>query len=566
MQAPNESRNIILAITLSILFLIIWSLFTSKTVVSKNNHENNRIVNTSKTYSNSSLVHQVIRLLPLKQALRETPRVAIQTTKLRGSISLKGGRLDSVVLTTYRKTINKNSPNIRLLAPRDTLHPYFVDTGWIGKLVTPTAQTLWKSDGKVLGVGRPVTLSWKNPQGVIFKKIFSIDKNYMITIRQILENRSSSTIHVANYGSIVRGNVGDKNKRHYFISYEGPIGVLGGSLKELKYSTLRDKQKILPSKGGWIGITDKYWLVGLIPQQNSAIDTTYRYIDHNKGFYQVDFKDNTFALSAGETRSYTMRVFTGAKEVNLMAGYQKKYNIPMFVRSIDFGWFYFLTKPLFYMLDFLSGVVGNVGVAILILTVMVKVVMFPLTNKSYRSMARMKVLTPRIEELKIQHKGDRTALNKAMIELYKKEKVNPMSGCLPLLVQIPVFFCLYKVLFITLEMRQAPFFGWIKDLSAPDPLGILTGFGLLHWHIPLSLAFLNIGIWPIVMGVTMYLQQRMNPAPSDPIQAKIFGLLPIIFTFLLGRFPSGLVIYWAWNNTLTIIQQYIIKKRIEKTQ
>ena len=498
--------------------------------------------------------------------LAETPRVRIETPALRGSISLAGGRIDDLVLTQYRETIESDSPEIVLLSPFGGENPYFADFGWTGRDVAlPQGDTLWQANGELLAPGLPVTLSWDNGQGMRFERLYEIDENYMFTVTQRAFNNGTAAVSLAPYGLISRG--GTPDILGFYILHEGPLGVFDGTLKEIDYSDLRDDGPVhTKSTGGWIGITDKYWLVALVPDQNSPVETRFLH-DGVSGTdkYQVDYLSEGLTVqpvSSAESRS---RLFAGAKIVSLLDEYRDDPDegIVNFDLSVDFGWFFYLTKPLFYALHYITGVVGNFGLGIMTLTVLVKLVFFPLANKSYVSMAKMRKLQPEMLELRERFKDDKQRLNQEMMTLYKREGANPASGCLPILVQIPVFFALYKVMFVTIEMRHAPFFGWIHDLSAKDPTSILNGFGLLPWGVPDlgALQIISLGVWPIAMGLTMFAQQRLNPQPPDPVQAKIFLFMPIMFTFLLAQFPAGLVIYWTWNNLLSICQQWAIMKR-----
>ncbi|PPR19838.1 MAG: hypothetical protein CFH40_02182, partial [Alphaproteobacteria bacterium MarineAlpha10_Bin3] len=407
----------------------------------------------------------------------------------------------------------------------------------------------------------PVTLSWDNGEGLIFEQTFALDDAYMIQVSQRIKNQTASPVTMTPYGLVSR--TGTPDILGFYILHEGLIGVLNETLKEIDYDDLRDDgPQEFTTEGGWLGITDKYWLVALIPDQEESIKA--RFIAGKRGstdLYQTDYISQPRLIPAGSTVTVSNRLFAGAKEVKILDRYEEELKIPLFDKAVDFGWFYFLTKPIFYALDWLNTQLGNFGLAILALTVGIKLLFFPLANKSYVSMSKMKLLQPKVVELKERFGEDRQRLNQEMMALYKKEGANPAAGCLPIIVQIPVFFSLYKVLFVNIEMRQAPFYGWIHDLSAPDPLGLLTAFGLFAWDVPQSLNIVNIGIWPLFMGITMFLQQKLNPTPTDPIQAKVFMFMPIVFTFLLAQFPAGLVIYWAWNNVLSISQQYVIMRR-----
>ncbi len=505
---------------------------------------------------------------PLRDAatvLASVKRVRIDSPRLSGSIALTGGVVDDVVLKDYRETVEPGSPNIRLLAPAGMENPYYAEFGWSSagggdapKL--PDSNTAWTADRDVLSAASPVTLSWDNGAGLKFSRVYALDENFMLTVTQKVQNSGTAPVTLYPYALISR--TGTPTVLGFYILHEGLIGVFDGSLKEYTYSNIRDEKSgtvKFPSTGGWSGITDKYWLVALIPAQDDKTENYFRHVLRDKtDKYQVDYLGAARAVAPGAGAEAQTRLFAGAKEVKLIDKYEEALKIKLFDRAVDWGWFYWLTKPIFFLLDFFFGLLGNFGLAILALTVMVKAVFFPLANKSYKSMTAMKKLQPQMMALREKYGEDRQQLNQGMMELYKREKVNPVSGCLPIVIQIPVFFALYKVLFVTIEMRHAPFYGWIHDLSAQDPTTIFNLFGLIPWTPP---AILMIGAWPLLMGVTMFLQQKLNPQPPDPIQAKIFMFLPVFFTYLLSAFPAGLVIYWAWNNLLSIAQQWVIMRR-----
>ncbi len=495
-------------------------------------------------------------------ALKRLPRVPVNGTRLGGSIALKGGRIDDLTLLDYKTTIDDGSPAVTLFSPQDAPRPYFGQFGWIpiGELKVPDSKTVWQADHPSVQPSRPLTLSWDNGQGVRFIQVIEIDDNFMMTVTQRVENSSTQAISTHPYGRIARTHTPDT--LGFYILHEGPLAVFNDTLKEVDYDDLQEgPADATKSTGGWIGITDKYWLAALIPDQKEPYTGTFRYSQPNKqDTYQADFMTQApQVIAPGATAQTVSHIFVGAKEVNLLDRYEVQLGIARFDLAVDFGWFYFLTKPLFFVLDYFFKLLGNFGLAILLLTICVKAVFFPLANKSYKSMSKMKALQPEMTKLKERHGGDRTKMNQEMMALYKKEKVNPASGCLPIMLQIPVFFALYKVMFVTIEMRHQPFFGWIHDLSAPDPMYLVTLFGAIPWDPP---QFLLIGIWPVFMGISMYAQQLLNPQPADPVQAKIFLFMPLFFTFLLGSFPAGLVIYWTWNNLLSVTQQYIIMKRM----
>ncbi len=493
--------------------------------------------------------------------LAKSKRIAIDTPRLHGSIALKGGLIDDLTLADYRETIDPDSREIVLLSPKGMNKAYYAQFGWAakGKIAVPQADTLWQTRSTRLTPETPVVLTWDNGQGMIFTRTISVDANFMFSITQEVTNKSAAAQTLFTFGLVSRRTTPETTG--FYILHEGLLGVFDETLVEIDYDDLKsDKQVKKSSTGGWIGITDKYWLAALVPDQNGPV--TARFLYHSQDgtdAYQVDYVGPAIAVSPGDSATATTHLFAGAKEVRLLDGYEEQIGVKRFDLAIDFGWFYFLTKPIFYALLWLSDHILNLGLSILILTVGIKLLFFPLANKSYTSMSKMKKLQPKITQIRERHAEDKMRMNQEMMELYKKEKVNPASGCLPILIQIPVFFSLYKVLFVTIEMRHAPFYGWIEDLSARDPTSLFNLFGLIPWTPP---EFLLIGVWPVLMGITMFLQQKLNPQPADPVQAKIFMFLPLFFTFLLARFPAGLVIYWAWNNLLSILQQWVIMRRM----
>ena len=493
-----------------------------------------------------------------------SPRVFIESKRLSGSIRLDGGRIDDLVLNGYKVSQDADAKEVRLLAHDGMEHdPYFAEFGLLASdrsVAVPTATTRWRANGKKLTPSTPITLSWTNPQGMLFEKQFSLDENYMFTVTMAVTNPSGKPAAFFPYGLINRTTNNDGES--FYILHEGPIGVFNKELQEIAYDDLKDDgDENFSSQDGWLGITDKYWLTAMIPTRE-GVEASMRHITRKgRDAYQVDMRGEAIQAASGERASASIRFYAGAKEVTLLDQYAELLEIPLFDRAVDFGSLYFLTKPIFKVLHFFNGIVGNFGVAILLLTVCIKLLLFPLANKSYRSMSQMRLLMPKMKELQERHKDDRMALNMAMMELYKKEKVNPASGCFPILMQIPVFFALYKVLFVTIEMRHAPFFGWVQDLSAPDPTSIFNLFGLLPIDLP---SFLMIGVWPCIMCITMVLQQKLNPKPTDPIQAAMISWMPYVFLFIFASFPAGLVVYWAWNNTLSVLQQWVIMKRLEK--
>jgi YidC/Oxa1 family membrane protein insertase len=509
-------------------------------------------------------------------ALAASPRVTIETPSVGGSIDLKGGKIDDIVLKDYRETIDPKSPNIRLFSPPGAPDAYWAETGFVspgGAAKTPTLDTLWTADRQTLTPSQPVTLTWDNGAGLVFKRVIAVDDKYMFTITDSVVNSGVAAATVQPYGLILRH--GRPNVAGYSVLHEGFVGVITGDgasqvaltlpVQEVTYSAIeKDTGRLRAYKGdgGWLGFTDKYWGSAVIPDQTAPIEArfsasgTVQPVD-----YQADFLGKEQTVAPGASFETKTRVFAGAKEVSTIDNYESSLGIKKFSLMIDWGWFWMITKPMFRLLDAIYKVVGNFGVAILAVTVLVKLAFFPLANRSYKSMAKMKKIQPQIAALKDLYPDDRAKQQQEQMALFKREGVNPVAGCLPMVIQIPVFFALYKVIFITIEMRHAPFFGWIRDLSAPDPTNIFTLFGLIPWNptaLPVFGHFLALGIWPLIMGVSMFFQMKMNPEPADPVQKQMFSWMPVIFTFMLGTFPAGLVIYWTWNNTLTVLQQYYI--------
>ncbi|MCC0804671.1 membrane protein insertase YidC [Methylobacterium sp. W2] len=503
-------------------------------------------------------------------ALARSPRVTIDTPALAGSIALKGGRVDDVSLKGYHETVDDKSPRIVLLSPTGSANPYYAEFGWVGQNAgpLPTGDTVWTADETVLTPAKPLTLTYDNGAGLVFRRVIAVDDKFMFTVRDEVENKGATAVTLYPYGLVSRW--GKPTTQGYYVLHEGMIGVVGADgLQEYTYDHVA-KEPVLGNAntkgkawanvtGGFVGITDKYWAAATIPDQ--ATPYTGSFTERTDGatkVYQASVRGDGRNVAPGTTVTATQQLFAGAKEVNTINNYQKDLGIKQFDLMIDWGWFHFITKPMFRALDFFFHLFGNFGVSILVVTFCLKLLFLPIANKSYQSMAKMKAVQPEMASIRERYGDDKMKQQQAMMELYKKEKINPVAGCWPVLIQIPVFFALYKVLFITIEMRHAPFFGWIQDLAAPDPTNILNLFGLLPFAAP---DFIHLGIWPIVMGITMFIQMKMNPAPPDPVQAQIFTFMPIVFTFMLGSFPAGLVIYWAWNNTLSVIQQYVIMRR-----
>ena len=562
-----DTRNLIAAICLSMSVLIGYQILFGEPT-QQNVKKEQQLVDKNNEPSIELPKDNNTSLTEVTKKTRNIDRINIVNDELEGSISLLGARIDDLVLKNYRKTLDPESDQIRFLKKIDEREPFFIQFGWSSpnKNKVPNGNTVWKGSKSSLDPNNSVTLTWNNGEGLNFSQIISIDDNYMIKVIQKVKNETNNSVNLYPYGLIRRS--GEPKTTDFFVLHEGPLGVFDGSLKEHSYSDLKETgQKGMSIKteenGGWIGITDKYWMAALIPDQNTNSNFTFRYVN-NSASYQTDFLGELSKIPANGEIEIVSRVFSGAKKLNLLDKYEEDLKIKNFDLAIDFGWFYFLTKPFFYALSWANNILGNFGLAILAITVVVKIIFFPLANKSYKSMARMRVLTPQLQQLRERFGNDRQKMNMEMMALYKREKVNPAAGCLPILVQIPVFFALYKVLFVSIEMRQAPFFGWIKDLSALDPTSIFNLFGLLPYSTDFLPDFLNLGIWPLLMGATMVLQQRLNPKPPDPVQAQIFAWMPVVFTFLLATFPAGLVIYWTWNNLLSIAQQWIITRKINK--
>jgi YidC/Oxa1 family membrane protein insertase len=503
--------------------------------------------------------------------LAASPRVPIDTPTIRGSIALKGGRIDDVALVKYRETVDPKSPPVVLLSPSGSADPFYAEFGWVAAAGTqaplPNAETQWQQQGSgSLGVGRPVTLTWNNGEGLAFRRTIAVDENYMFTIRDEVNNTGAAAVTLHPYALISRH--GTPHTLGYYILHEGLVGVLGDKgLQEVTYSSIADaKQPItFDVTNAWLGITDKYWAATLVPQTTARLNARFSSGTIGaKKTYQTDYLQDPQTIASGASGAVETRLFAGAKETRLIDAYDRNLKLNRFELLIDWGWFYFITKPLFRVLDWLYHYFGNFGVAILIVTVLIKIAFFPLANKSYASMAKMKAVQPQMMALRERYPDDKMKQQQELMELYKKEKINPLAGCLPIVIQIPVFFALYKVLFVTIEMRHAPFFGWIRDLAAQDPTTVFNLFGLIPWDptvIPVIGPFLHLGAWPLIMGVTMWFQMKLNPAPPDPTQKMIFDWMPVIFTFMLATFSAGLVIYWAWNNTLSVAQQAFIMHR-----
>ncbi|MET0482821.1 MAG: membrane protein insertase YidC [Aestuariivirgaceae bacterium] len=584
----EDNRNFILAIVLSMLIILGWNYFYAQPMLEKQRQQVEQTHKLPPQLPGQPVPGQPVPQpgaqgqavpsvgepsatpapgvpQPREAVLEQAPRLPIRTPSVEGSINLKGGVLDDLRLTRYHETVDPKSPTIVLLSPSGSVNGFFTEHGFSqapgGTAKLPGRDTVWTvPPDAALEPGKPVTLTFDNGQGLIFRRTFSVDQQYMFTLRQEVENRTGAPVSLFPYARVQRQ--GTPHVQGVYVLHEGLLGVLGGSLKEITYAHMKDQPDpdATPSQGGWLGITDKYWAVALVPDQTAEIVGTFRHsLNGALDVYQADYLNKApITVAPGSTGASESRVFAGAKVVETITDYGKALNIDRFDLLIDWGWFYFITKPMFWALHAIKGWVGNFGLAILIVTVLLKLIFFPLANKSYEAMSKMKKLQPEMESIKQRFADDRMKQQEAMMELYKREKVNPLAGCLPVLVQIPVFFALYKVLYVTIEMRHAPFYGWIRDLSAPDPTSLFNLFGLIPWTPP---HLLMIGVLPIIMGITMWVQMKLNPPPPDPIQAQIFNYMPLIFTVMLASFPAGLVIYWAWNNLLSILQQALIMRK-----
>ena len=553
-----DNKNVFVAIALSMSVLLFWGAFfetprqeqklSNNTKVEKGDQANNIVPNL-----NPDIIKQKISR---EDSLVKSNRVIIENNKVLGSLSLQGAIIDDLSFKNYRKELGSDK-KVVLLNPKETEDGYFIETGWTSvgdKINVPKIDTIWQVKGnKILNKDKPITLEWNNNEGLIFKKIIELDDKYLFRIRQEVSNKTNKAVELYPYAQITRNKKPD-DVMGFYILHEGFIGVFDGELKEDDYDDIKENKISREANNGWLGITDKYWVTAVVPPADQNFKSSFLYKDTFKANYILN---SPVKINANSNANNQVRLFVAAKEVETVDGYAESESIEKFDLTIDWGWFYFFTKPLFFVIDYLFKISGNFGIAIVLITLAIRIVFFPLANYSFRSMAKMKAVQPEMTRLKELHKEDKVKLQQEMMSLYKKEKINPASGCLPILIQIPFFFAIYKMLFISLEMRHQPFFGWIQDLSAKDPTSIFNLFGLIPWDPP---SFLTIGIWPILMGLTMYLQQKLNPAPVDPIQAKIFAFFPLMLTIILAPFPSGLVVYWTINNILTIAQQWVIMK------
>ena len=553
-----EGKNLILAISLSALVLIMWSIFfvPPPPTIDKNQNKIEKIQEKNDISSPSIETTKKIKTVSRAKSLKTTKRIPVENENIVGSISLTGGIVDDIIFKNYTQNINSEEKVI-LLSPNGLDEGYYIETGWAStnkNIDLPNNKTEWSTVGNSkLTPNNPVTLKWTNDKQITFLKTIELDEKFLFKVKQQIKNDGNNKYDFYPYAQIVR----DKKPKvlGYYILHEGFIGVFDEELKEEDYKDIEEKKFTANSYSGWLGITDKYWITAIVPEKNRNFKSEFIY-DKN---YRANFiQTEPIQSSPNQTISSEIRVFTAAKEVDVIDSYAKNQKIEKFDLTIDWGWFYFFTKPLFFVADYFFKLTGNFGFAIILITACIRLIFFPLANYSFKSMAKMKVLQPEMVRLKELHKDDKVKLQQEMMALYKREKVNPISGCLPVLIQIPFFFAIYKMLFVTIEMRQQPFFGWIQDLSARDPTSVFNLFGLIPWDPP---TFLMIGAWPIMMGFTMYIQQKLNPTPPDPIQAKIFMFFPLFLTIVLAPFPSGLVVYWTINNILTMAQQWIIIKR-----
>ena len=549
-----DTKNVIAAISLSAAVIILYSLFfaPSPNELKKIDEQKSSMSSEAPKLEESEKIVELSR----DKALKESNRVKFENQNIKGSISLMGGTIDDLIFKNYTETLDGKN-KITLLNPKKYSEGYFVETGWVSSsknIELPSSNTSWKVEGNnKLTPGNPVTLVWNNNQGISFKKKIKIDEKFLFSIDQIITNQSEKSYDFYAYGQIIRNK--SPEVTNFYILHEGLIGVLNDQLVEKDYDDIEEKEFSQKAETGWLGITDKYWITTLIPEKNKEFRADFNF----KNKFRANFiETKPLELESKGTVSSNVRVIVAAKEVDVIDSYAEKSNISKFDLAIDWGWFYFFTKNFFFAIDYFFKLTGNFGIAIVLITICIRILFYPLANYSFKSMAKMKVLQPEMTRLKELHKDDKMKLQQEMMALYKKEKVNPVSGCLPIFIQIPFFFAIYKVLFVTLEMRHQPFYGWIKDLSERDPTSIFNLFGLIPWDPP---SFLIIGVWPCLMGLTMYLQQKLNPTPPDPIQQKIFMFFPLFLTIILAPFPSGLVIYWTINNVLTMAQQLVIMRQ-----
>ena len=554
-----DNRNVFVAIALSMSVLLFWGAFFETPKKPINSKDNKKVEQKSEAGSIAPTINQptVVKNISREDSIEKDKRVKIENNSIIGSINLKGAQIDDISFKNHKQKV-EGDKNIIFLNPAKTENGFYIETGWTSvgnKIKIPTKESVWSVKGNnILSDSSPVLLQWNNGEGITFEKKIELDNKYLFKITQQVRNNSNSTIDLYPYAQMTRNKIPD-DIQNFYIQHEGFIGVFDDELKEDDYDDVKEKKIVRESNEGWLGITDKYWMTAFVPEKGKNFKSTFLYDDGYKANYIIN---NPTTINKSSTGINQLRLFVSAKEVETIDGYAADQNINKFDLVIDWGWFYFFTKPLFFVIDYLFKISGNFGYAIVLLTIAIRLIFYPLANFSFKSMAKMKAVQPEMMRLKELHKDDKVKLQQEMMSLYRKEKINPASGCLPVLIQIPFFFAIYKMLFISLEMRHQPFFGWIKDLSAADPTTIFNLFGLIPWDPP---SFMIIGIWPILMGASMWVQQKLNPAPADPIQAKIFAFFPLFLTIILASFPSGLVVYWTVNNILTIAQQYVIVKQ-----
>ncbi len=553
-----DNKNVFIAIALSMSVLLFWAAFFEQPKpVNKNLSQQEEKSNNENIITPNINETLKIKKISRNEAIQKDDRIKIENSSIIGSLSLRGALIDDVSFKKHKQNL-KNNKNVEFFNPPETENGFYIETGWTSinnKIKVPSKNSMWTVKGNnVLSENQSVVLEWNNGDGIIFKKKIDLDNKYLFKVTQQVQNNSNQSIELYPYSQITRNKVPD-DIQNFYISHEGFIGVFDEELKEDDYDDVEENKIVREANEGWLGITDKYWMAAVVPNKGENFKSTFLYKDGFKANYIVN---KPTIINSSSKNSNDVKIFIAAKEVDTIDNYAAEQNINKFDLVIDWGWFYFFTKPLFFIIDYLFKYSGNFGVAIVIITVAIRIIFFPLANYSFRSMAKMKAVQPEMARLKELHKEDKVKLQQAMMALYRKEKINPASGCLPVLIQIPFFFAIYKMLFISLEMRHQPFFGWIKDLSDKDPTSIFNLFGFIPWDPP---SFLIIGIWPILMGASMWVQQKLNPAPTDPIQAKIFAFFPLFLTIILASFPSGLVVYWTINNILTIAQQWVIMKQ-----
>ena len=580
----GEQKNLFLAIGLSIAIIIVFQ-FLFPQQISMTPSESKKIEGSQTTTSVNEKEIDTNKMIKTKQeVIASSNRILIKTPSLRGSINLKGALLDDLILLNYHETLEENSKNITLFYPDGTANPYFVEFEWKSKnkidTQLPDQDSQWQSTNSELTPSKPITLHWTNSDNITFKIHFNVDENYMFDVSQEVENNSNKALNIFPRRTIKRIHIPDTI--NFFILHEGLVSNINEKLYEKKYKKLQsecsdnnaqiiDNKKVIvkepyceqSSLDGWLGFTDKYWMSALIPTHTEKFNIDFKHYNLGRDIFVARYTDNKDNIINPNTNHiFSGKIFAGAKVLNILKQYEQEFNITRFDDAIDWGWFSFLTKPISHAINWFYKYAGNFGIAIIAFTILMRLFLFPLANTSFKSMAKMKKLQPEMQRLKETYPDDRQKMQQELMALYKREGANPIAGCLPIVFQIPIFFSLYKVLFVTIEMYHAPFYGWIHDLSAPDPLGLITLFGIMPWNFPEFLSIVNIGILPIFMGFTMWLQQKLNPAPADPTQAKIFAFLPFVFTFILAGFAAGLVLYWSVNNILSIAQQWVIQRKI----